>query len=293
MASTQASPVPPVDESQEDWEETASGRRPGDDPFLPEEGFFWWLPRALAMALVLVALGLLAAATVHHGKYRLVKSDDGMAVLERGRFYPRGWTTYVPDGAIEAWTPVLWPAQSVDPPMEGEFRDLADTYLGFVRTRVVEHPDDLELLALMEVQEESFEAWYRGRWSGEEPPAAGSLRAKRDAQAAEQAEALKQAEAQEATRLANEAAEVAAARAAEEAEAERARARRMLTEEEVLDQARSYAARRRGLLTDAEDLLATLPPAGTPEEARDRDAVESFIRSMDTPVVPAPEPPVE
>jgi hypothetical protein len=37
----------------------AGGRRLGDDPFLPDEGLFWWLPRTFSLLVVAVALMLL------------------------------------------------------------------------------------------------------------------------------------------------------------------------------------------------------------------------------------------
>ncbi len=37
------------------------GRRLGDDPFLTDEGFFWWLPRTFSLLVVAVALMLLGA----------------------------------------------------------------------------------------------------------------------------------------------------------------------------------------------------------------------------------------
>ena len=37
------------------------GRRLGDDPFLQDEGFFWWLPRTFSLLVVAVGLMLLGA----------------------------------------------------------------------------------------------------------------------------------------------------------------------------------------------------------------------------------------
>jgi hypothetical protein len=37
------------------------GRRLGDDPFLADEGLFWWLPRTFSLLVVAVALMLLGA----------------------------------------------------------------------------------------------------------------------------------------------------------------------------------------------------------------------------------------
>lgn len=263
MALTQDSRPGTAADELASWDETASGRRPGDDPFLPEEGFFWWLPRALLMLFVLVALGLLTASTIHRGQVRLVKSDEGMAILERGRFYPSGWTPFVPDGSVEAWAPVLWPAQSVEPPLEGELRELADTYLGFVRSRAAQHPGDAGLVAAMEAQEDKLQAWYSERWAGELPPQPGTVRRQR-----EEREAAREAE-------------LRAAR--EQAEAQAREAERETVAEDALSRARTYAARRRGLLREAEDLLAGLPEEGSAEQSRDREAIEGFIESMDTP----------
>ncbi len=39
----------------------AGGRRLGDDPFLPDEGLFWWLPRSFSLLVVAVALMMLGA----------------------------------------------------------------------------------------------------------------------------------------------------------------------------------------------------------------------------------------
>ncbi len=48
---TGGEPVPPI----------AGGRRLGDDPFLPDEGLFWWLPRSFSLLVVAVALMMLGA----------------------------------------------------------------------------------------------------------------------------------------------------------------------------------------------------------------------------------------
>ena len=51
------------------------------------------------------------------------------------------------------------------------------------------------------------------------------------------------------------------------------------------DQRRSYNASRRALLQHAEQMLDDLPPLGqgSPEQARDRQALQAFIVAMDTP----------
>jgi len=42
-------------------EPIVGGRRLGDDPFLADEGLFWWLPRTISLLVVAVALMLLGA----------------------------------------------------------------------------------------------------------------------------------------------------------------------------------------------------------------------------------------
>jgi len=39
----------------------AGGRRLGDDPFLPDEGLFWWIPRSFSLLFVAAALMMLGA----------------------------------------------------------------------------------------------------------------------------------------------------------------------------------------------------------------------------------------
>lgn len=46
---------------------------------------------------------------------------------------------------------------------------------------------------------------------------------------------------------------------------------------------RAYQQGRRALLQDAERLLRSLPAQGTPEEGRDRAALQGFVEAMDTP----------
>ncbi len=257
-----------------------SPERSGDDPFLPEEGFFWWLPRAAAILLVLVALILLTVATIHHGKYRLVRLDDGAASLERGRFAPRGWEAFAPDGGIEAWSGVQWHASAPEPPLHGELRDLAETWLGMIRAGAADISEgDFEALEQAESKEYAFEAWYQARYSAT-PPAVGSIGEVRASWALARAEAEAEAEAQA------QAEEEARVRAAEAAEA-LARAHADAADpDEALTRARSYSAQRRALLGEVERLLRELPPAGagSPEEERDRAALETLVRQMDTPV---------
>jgi len=261
-------------------------RRRGDDPFLPEEGFAWWFPRAAAMLLVGVSLVLLGTASVHHGQYRLVLLEDGGAQLERGRFAPWGWESEIPDGALEAWAPVRWPAESVEAPLDGELRGLAETFLGFVRRQGREAAVGSEQLGRLEEQERELEVWYRERFSGDEPPAAGSL-AERRAELEAGARAA-EAEAEERRRQEEEevAAEAAASAAAELAEAQRRARDAGAVAEEELRRARSFQAARRAVLRDAELLLEELQSEAEPSLERDRDraALEAFIESMDTPV---------
>lgn len=256
---------------------------PGDDPFLPEDGLIAWLPRAAAIALVLVCVGLLVAAAVHHSQYRIVKQEDGTALLERGRFAPRGWESSAPDGAVEAWTAIPW-ASSAPSPLRGELRDLAETWLGMIRAEAASLSEgDLETLDALGAREQSFEAWYRSRWS-EDPPAVGAVPAIR-ASWAEAELAAERAAAEEARLGADRAAEASAAAAAF-ARAQLDAADPIGATSEALDRARTYAATRRALLREAEELLSRLPRSGTgsPEEERDRDAITSFVRRMDTPV---------
>ncbi len=282
----------PIDQEPgpEPDEDAQPRRRAGDDPFLPEEGYFWWLPRVAAIALVTICVVLLTVATVHHGKYRLQRLEDGTVQLERGRFAPRGWGSYVPDGAVGAWSPVPWPHQAPDPPLRGELRDLSDTWLGMLRAHAEEVREDDGALGALAGQEDGFEAWYRGRWS-EEPATEGSveqLRREQERLVADAAAAREQQQREE---------DEAAARAA--AAEELARAQHAVVDPEgaqadELSRARDYSADRRGLLGTAEQLLARLPPDGSPEQERDRAAIEAFIAAMDTPAALAlPAPPAQ
>ena len=274
MAPRDHSPSADSNESYADWDETASGRRPGDDPFLPEEGFFWWLPRASLVLLVLVAAGYFITSTVNRGKYQLAVAEGGEAQLERGRFAPSGWVSFVPDGALEAWASVPWPVQTLEAPVEGELVDLADTYLGFLRTRAAQNLEDELILSAMEAQEQKFQAWYSGRWGAERIPQTESiqeLRVRRDQLRAEAAEA----EAERIQRL---------EQVRLEAEAEELARRESELSAESSTRARNYAARRRLLIREAEAMLEELPATGGAEQARDRQAIEDFIDSMNTPV---------
>jgi hypothetical protein len=252
MAPRDHSPSSDSNESYADWDETASGRRPGDDPFLPEEGFFWWLPRALLLLLVLVAAGYFIASTVNRGKYQLTVDQGGSAQLERGRFAPSGWVPFFPDGALEAWASVPWPEQTLEAPLQGELVDLADTYLGFLRTRAAQHLEDDAVLSALEAQEEKFEAWYMGRWGQERIPQTESVkeqRTRRDRLRVEATEA-------EAKRIQREEQLRLEARAEEQARMES-----QLSEENI-NRARNYAARRRLLIREAEAMLQQLPSSG-------------------------------
>jgi len=285
---------PPVASDEAATDPTEGTRRPGDDPFLPEEGFFWWLPRAAAIVLVGVSLILLATATLHHGNYRLVATEDASdAVLERGRFAPWGWEAFIPDGAVDAWTPIKWPVDGVEPPLEGELQQLTDTYLGFIRSEANARQADADVLLRLDQQEQALEAWYRTRWSGDDPPssgAVGQLRASLDAEAraAEEAETerLRLAREQES----QEAAETAAAAAAELAEAQRRAAETEADFEIRMAAARSFAADRRRFLIEAEEMLSRLPAAGsgTADQERDLAAIEAFVTAMDTPAATTP-----
>lgn len=275
-------------DSPGDPDETEHPRRKsGDDPFLPEEGYFWWLPRAMAIALVSVCVVLLTVASVHHGKFRLQRLDDGTVQLERGRFAPRGWGSFVPDGALGAWAPVPWPAQAPEPPLRGELRDLADTWLGMLRAQAEATNGDTVALAELRAREDSFSAWYSSHW-GEEPPAEGSIGRliQEQEQIVSEAAAAREEQRREETE--------AAARAA--AVEEMAAAQRRIVDPEGVNadeiaRARDYAADRRAVLRGAEELHERLPGGGTPEEQRDREAIEAFIEAMDTPAglaVPVP-----
>lgn len=276
MTPTDSSPSTAPQGSYDDWDETASGRRPGDDPFLPEEGLFWWFPKAALLLLVLLGLGYLAIATVQHGKYQLVRSPDGNAGLERGRFALSGWAPFVPDGALEAWSPLAWPTESVASPLRGDLVDLADTYLGFLRSAAGAHIEDDARLDLLSAQEERFEAWYRDRWGADSVPQPGDVKAQRAARDIARREVVA---ASEAAAEEQRSAELAAKLQAEVEEQER-----LQREQSSFERARSYAVRRRLLLKEAEALLEGLPEGGGPEATRDRDAVERLIDSMNTPV---------
>jgi len=256
---------------------------PGDDPFLPEDGLLAWLPRAAAIGLVGVCVVLLSAAALHHGEYRLVRLDDGTALLERGRFAPRGWEAAVPGGAVEAWAPIAWSGRAPAPPLRGELRDLAETWLGMIRDDAASLADgDLAALDVLGEREQSFEAWYRTRW-GEAPPEVGAVPAIRASWAA--AELAAEVAAAEQARIAEVRTAEAAAAAAALARAQHDAADPTGAASEALERARTYSAERRALLREAEELLARLPPpsTGSAEEQRDREALEGFVRRMDTP----------
>lgn len=279
MAPTDASRPPPSQDSYADWDETASGRRPGDDPFLPEENLLWWLPRAGLLLLLVFGSAYVAVAALQHGKYQLVHGPDGDAHLERGRFALSGWAPFVPDGALEAWAPLPWPEQSVEAPLAGELVDLADTYLGFLRSSASKHIEDDAKLDLLSAQEERLEAWYSDRWGADEVPQSRDVKAQRGARdLARRVEAAAVASVAAARLRAEQEAELQAA-AAEQDRLDQAQ------EQSSLNRAHSYAVRRRLLLKEAEALLEGLPEAGGPEAGRDRQAVERFIDSMNTPVV--------
>lgn len=286
-----------------DPDDELRGRRPGDDPFLPEEGFFWWLPRTVAMVLIAAALILVIAATIHHGKYRLALYEEGdTAVLERGRFRPWGWAPFIPDGALESWAPVAWP-ESVDSPLEGEVRVLADAFLGFIRSQAAASKDDEDTLGQLEAQEAALETWYRGRWKDEDPPQDRSIATLRAAwreetrlaqedeerllEEAEDRRRQREAEEAEAAAVALAEAEAEAAAVAEEAEADPVTSAPPPLSEVELARARVYQSDRRSVLREAEELLARLPAPGRgrPTDERDRLALQAFILSMDTPVV--------
>jgi len=56
-----AESTPEALEAEARDEPIRGGRRLGDDPFLTDEGFFWWLPRTFSLLVVAVALMLLGA----------------------------------------------------------------------------------------------------------------------------------------------------------------------------------------------------------------------------------------
>jgi len=278
MAPTDVSPSAASQDTYADWDETASGRRPGDDPFLPEEGLFWWLPRAALLLILLLGLGYLTLSSVNRGKYQLVLDGDGNAVLERGRFSTSGWNSFVPDGALEAWAPVPWPQQSVEAPLEGALVDLADTYLGFLRFQATKHLEDDVVLDVLAVQEEKLEDWYRTRWDAASVPQPGDVKAQRAARDHAREEVAAALAAAAEARLQEQLQAKLQAEVEEQARIEEE------LRESSMDRARSYAVRRRLLLREAEVLLEGLPQDGGPEQGRDREAVERFIDSMNTPV---------
>jgi hypothetical protein len=154
--------------------------------------------------------------------------------------------------------------------------DLADTYLGFLRSAAGAHIDDDARLDLLSGQEERFEAWYRDRWGADSVPQPGDVKLQRAARDLARKEALAVAvAAAEAQRSADLAAKL---------QAEVDEQARLEQEQSSLDRARSYAVRRRLLLKQAEALLEGLPEGGGPEASRDREAVERLIDSMNTPV---------
>lgn len=263
------------------------GHRPGDDPFLPEEGFYWWLPRAVTLILVLLALFLAGGTALHHGDYRLAKREqDGAAILEKGRFRPWGWEATIPGGALDAWAPVAW-EESVEAPLEGGLRDLADVFHGFLRAAAVAARGNDSELARLEAQEAALGAWYRSRWPGREPSQAcwiPALRAEWQQDPGRRASDGGPA-AGPGRRAGGE--EAAAPSTADPRRARAGSGDGPWSSDPRLELALAYASDRRAVLRDAEDLLASLPATGqgTPDEERDRLAIESFIRTMDTPVL--------
>ena len=280
MASRDNPPSAAPNESYADWDETASGRRPGDDPFLPEEGFFWWLPRAALGVLLLFLAGYLITSTVNRGKYQLVLDDEGNAQLQRGQFAPSGWTPFVPDGAVEAWAPVRWPDNTVEAPLDGELVDLADTFLGFLRASASRNLEDDQVLDRLGAQEEKYESWYGERWDASEFPQAENVKEQRAARDNRRAEAAAAAEAAKAA-AERQRAEQQAIRVAE-AEEQARRAAELSAS--GADRVRNYATRRRQLIREAEAMLNELPEDMGSEQGRDRQAIEKFIDSMNTPV---------
>jgi hypothetical protein len=239
---------------------------------------FWWLPRAALLLFLLIGAGYLIGSSLNRGKYQLVLDEQGAALLQRGRFAPGGWNSFVPDGALDAWAPVAWPDQTVEAPLEGELVDLADTYLGFLRAKAAQHIEDDVVLDAMVAQERKLEAWYASRWDAASVPQAGEVKALRAARDS----AREQAAAAVAAAVAAAAESARQAKLKSEAE-EQARLEAELRASSQ-DRARNYAARRRFLIREAEVLLEGLPQDSGPEQARDRQAIERFIDSMNTAV---------
>jgi hypothetical protein len=131
----------------------------GDDPFLPEQELLWWLPRAGVALAVLLAVVLSIVSIVHRQEVRLTV-EDGTVVLERGRLAPRGWTPWVPDGAVVAWRPVPWP-DAPAAPLAGDLEELAETFEGILRAAAAEPGADLARYA---AQEDALAAWHRRRF---------------------------------------------------------------------------------------------------------------------------------
>ena len=243
-----------------------------DAPFGPEEALFGWLPRAGAAGFLLLALALLFFAWRHHDDYRLIPRDGG-ASLERGVFAPWGWDAWTPEASGAAWASVPWALGDDAPPLEGELGDLADVFADLLTEQVEASLGDPAALAAATTQLEAFAAWYSSEFGHDPEPAA-------------RARALLQAGVE--TQRSHE----EAARAAEEAEAE-ARKQAVLADEAAATEAerelarvRAHSASRRSLLIRVEEFLDGLPPAGegTLQEEADRAALETFVRTMDTPL---------
>ena len=143
----------------------------GDDPFLPEQELLWWLPRAGLGLLVLVFVILSIVSLVHRRQVRLTV-EHGEVVLQRGRLAPRGWTPWVPDGAVVAWRAAPWP-DAPDAPLFGDLEELTETFVGVVRAAAGEPGADLPRYA---AQEDALAVWHRNRF--ERPlPGAGTVAA--------------------------------------------------------------------------------------------------------------------
>lgn len=143
----------------------------GDDPFLPEQELLWWLPRVGVGLLVLLFLITTFLSFAHHRRVRLT-NEGGQVVLERGRLAPRGWTPWVPDGAVLAWRAAPWP-DAPEAPLDGTLNELTRTFAGVVRAAAAEPGADLTRLA---AQEDALATWYRNRF--EEPlPGEGTIAA--------------------------------------------------------------------------------------------------------------------
>ncbi len=154
----------------------ASPRRPGDDPFLPEQELLWWLPRAAVLVGIVGAIIVLALSAGHRRQVRLAAVDGG-AVLERGALAPAGWTPWVPDGAVDAWAPVVWPEDGPAAPLDGELRLISDTFAGMLRRSARDAAGEVEQLEPLAAQEEAFAVWYAGRFDGDGPPGSGEVAA--------------------------------------------------------------------------------------------------------------------